>query len=441
MFLHFLYYFFKVLCASSVKLYYRITFFDRKNFDLPSGACIMTSNHPNTLIDAIITVAFVNRKSHFLANASLFKHPIMDWIWRKLWCIPIKRKKDNIAHINNDDSFEACDTFLSNGGLLFIAPEGTSHNERHVRAFRPGTAKIALSAEAKNNFQLGITICCFGVTYEKPWRFRSAAYVRAAAPIKVADYREQYEKNPDAAIDALTQVIENQTRTITVDASDVKQDHLLGKVEQLIESNFWEEKGRALSPSERFSTAQKTVKTMQQLQANAPETYTFFENTIQQYFNLLKQNRLTEKAVATTKGSWFVTILLAIVNFPFFLVGFLCNILPYTIVELIWRKLRLEAYEATVRICSGVLVFPFCYWLSIRFLADWIHLPFLGVLFWTLAIFLGIFAWNYIEFLQFDMARFRLRFLKKDVLQTIKTQRQNALEALKIMSSTNSNSF
>lgn len=431
MLLRLFYYFLKYTSIFLGHLYYKITFFNKEKFQLPKGACIMTSNHPNTLIDVVLSVPYVNRRSHFLANAGLFKHPFFNWMWRKLWCIPIKRRKDKVESINNDDSFEACDKFLSEGGLLFIAPEGTSYNERHLREFRPGTAKIALSAEAKNDFKLGLSICCFGVTYEKPWRFRSHAFVNAAAPIVVADYREAYEKDPEATINILTQVIENQTRNIIVDAADLAQDHLLDKIEQLNESNFWEQKGRFLSPKERFNTAQRLATQLKTQQNTAPSEYALMESEVNQYFSSLKENRLSEKAVASifADNSWWMVLLLTLFNFPFFLIGLLCNLLPYSIIEGIWRKLKLDGYEATVRIgLGGLIVFPLCYWLSGRLLHHYLPIPYIGLLFWFLAISLGIFAWNYMEFVQFHVARLRFIYLDNDLRQKIITAREKALK-------------
>jgi glycerol-3-phosphate O-acyltransferase / dihydroxyacetone phosphate acyltransferase len=434
MFLRLFYYFLKYTSILLVHLYYKITFLNKEKFQLPAGACIMTSNHPNTLIDVFLSVPFINRRSHFLANASLFKHPFFNWMWRKLWCIPIKRRKDKVDGINNQDSFEACDQFLSSGGLLFIAPEGTSYNERHLREFRPGTAKIALSAEAKNDFKLGLKICCFGVTYEKPWRFRSHAYANAAAPIVVADYRQVYEKDPETAIDILTQVIENQTRSIVVDAADLAQDHLLGKIEQLNESIFWEQKGRFFSPKERFDTAQQLATQLKTQQHTAPSEYALMESTVNQYFSNLKENRLSEKAIASifADNSWWMVLLLTLFNFPFFLLGFLCNLLPYSIIEGLWRKLKLDGYEATVRITlGGLIIFPLCYWWSGRLLHHYLPIPYIGLLFWFLAISLGIFAWNYIEFIQFHAARLRFIYLDNDLRQKIMGAREKALHEIK----------
>jgi hypothetical protein len=158
------------------------------------------------------------------------------------------------------------------------------------------------------------------------------------------------------------------------------------------------------------------------------------ENAVNQYFNRLKENRLSEKAVASifADNSWWMVLLLALFNFPFFLIGLLCNLLPYSIIEAIWRKLKLTAYEATIRLgLGGLIVFPLCYWLSVRLLHHYLPIPYIGLLFWFLAISLGVFAWNYVEFVQFHTARLRFIYLDADLRQKIMTARENALQEMK----------
>ena len=107
-----------------------------------------------------------NRQVAFLANASLFASSFANWFLSQ-YCVPIQRKTDVAnKNVDNDKSFERCDAFLSNGGCLYIAPEGTSDMERRLRPIKTGTARIALSAEAKNAFQLGLKIIPVGLTYD-----------------------------------------------------------------------------------------------------------------------------------------------------------------------------------------------------------------------------------------------------------------------------------
>lgn len=432
MLLRLFYYFLKLLCPILVHTYYRITFLQKENFKLPKGACIMTSNHPNTLIDVLMSVPFVNRRSHFLANAGLFKKPFFDWLWRTFWCIPIKRRQDNVAHIDNEDSFAACDEFLTGGGLLFIAPEGTSHNERHVRGFKPGTARIAFSAEAKNGFKLGLHICCFGVSYEKPWRFRSNAYVLGASPIRVADYKEDYLKNPEAAIDSLTKLIENQTRSIVIDAADLSQDQLLSKIEMLNDTELKNDKIQ-LSPHQRFERAQRWAMELKALSLEQKSTFEAMSERINSYFEQLDEYKLTDETVGSTQFN-IISILYLILFLPLFLLGTLVNVMPYGLTELLWQKLKLEGYEATVRIVAGgLIILPICYTIEINWLRLYIDFPFFSLAFWLVGIFSGIFAWNYWQQLKTSITQIRYKMFINEKVK-LKAMRAKSIEILGFLS-------
>jgi glycerol-3-phosphate O-acyltransferase / dihydroxyacetone phosphate acyltransferase len=429
MLLRLFYYFLKVLCPILVHIYYRITFLQQAHFKLPKGACIMTSNHPNTLIDVMMSVPFVNRKSHFLANAGLFKKPFFDWLWRTLWCIPIKRRQDNVAHIDNDDSFAACDAFLTKGGLLFIAPEGTSFNERHVRAFKPGTARIAFSAEAANNFQLGLHICCFGVTYERPWRFRSRAYVQGAAPIKVSDFKALYLEDSEKAIRILTQKIEETTSRLVVDAENREQDQLLGRLEAIHDSEMKLQKVK-LSPTERLARAQRWAKELSLFAKGNQNSFDIIRTQIENYFASLDENKLIDEAVAFPTFS-VKLLLIGLLLLPIALIGCLINILPYGLTEWLWQKMKLEGYEATVRIVAGgLIILPICYTLEINLLSIYFTMPFLNLTFWFMGIFSGIIAWEYWQNIKIIVAKILIQLRPKTKTQ-LNEQRNQIIYDLK----------
>lgn len=424
------YYYLYVTSRIIVQIYYRTTFLSKEHFKLPKGALIMTSNHPNTLIDPMATVAFVNRESHFLANAGLFKMPIMDWLLRKMWCIPIKRRKDDVNHISNDTSFEACDKFLTNGGMLFIAPEGSSYNERHVRDFRPGTAKIAFSAEALNDFKLGLHICCFGLSYERPYRFRSRLFVNAAAPIRVADYRDMYEKDPDVAIDFLTQVIENQTRVLVTDATNFEQDRLAAKIEIIADTPSLKQKNNWIEGEIRLKRSQAIVANLKKMSA---QKYEQLQQTTFKYFNQLDVVKISHESLTENGINPVIATVMLVIGFPFFIIGLLINALPLLVIEGIWHKFGaiLKDYEATFRAgFGGWFIVPICYGIMVHFLGEWIDFPFFGVFFWIFAVILGIFAWNYAIFFKHLSQRYYAMRISEQEKQNLLEQRSQVLTQL-----------
>ena len=434
------YYILKRIGILLAHVYYRITFVNRSNFKMPDGPCIMTINHPNTMMDIISIVPFISRYTHFLANAGLFVNPIINRILRKLWCIPIKRKSDTGSNVNNEDSFSECIRFLSGGGLLLIAPEGSSRNERHVRPFRTGTALIALRTEAENNFNLGLKICPFGVTYDRPWQFRSRIYVNAGKHVNVAAYRQTYSENPELAIALLTAELEEKTRAMTVDTEDKTQEKLLSRLEILSNTSHFEDNGKWLNGLQRFQNAQKLSKKLKELRNAQPESYETLEKRTASYFAKLRQLKISDYAMVLSKepsATWSKAVFI-LLGLPFFVLGFLLNLIPALLTELTWRMMRLEDYEATIRVVLGGLIFfPLSYGFCTAMLGGYFDLPFFGIIYWTVSILLGIFAWDYFRTVGLFMKMFRIKFMRNNLLiDLLKSKSEIGLE--KFLQSDNS---
>ena len=150
----FTYRFLQGLAIVSLKTYFRKIVYLNPQYLKERGPLVVLCNHPNTVVDPLIAVMYVRQTCFLLANYGLFKNPIVGAILRTLFCIPVKRTQDVVdgAIRNNDDAFSECRAHLTARSSLFIAPEGSSFTERHIREFKTGTARIVMEAESKANF-------------------------------------------------------------------------------------------------------------------------------------------------------------------------------------------------------------------------------------------------------------------------------------------------
>ena len=244
MLLNLLYDFLKIVVLLILRIFYPYTTVINKDglkFDHPT---IVVSNHPNTLLDAVGVAARVKKRLFFLANASLFAHPVANWLLNRLYCIPIMRKEDaEKKKVNNNESFQRSFDHLAGGGSMYIAPEGSSFMERRLRPIKSGTARIALGAEADNGWNIGVTILPIGLTYSDPHKFGTRLVFNVGAAIPVGDYREDFEKDPLKATTSLTQLLQNRMQSLITNTIDDEEDELLRKLEtiDLSESNNLEQ--------------------------------------------------------------------------------------------------------------------------------------------------------------------------------------------------------
>ncbi|NUO02509.1 MAG: 1-acyl-sn-glycerol-3-phosphate acyltransferase, partial [Saprospiraceae bacterium] len=373
-FLSALYRFLKIIARIAIRIYYpRTTIINRAglHFDNPA---IVVSNHPNTLLDVLLSASRIHRQVCFLANAGLFKTPFTDWLFSTLYCIPIERYDDTGGKpLNNADAFARCDAFLSAGGALFIAPEGNSWMERRMQKLKTGTARIAFSAENKNNFALGLMIHPIGLTYEDPQRFGSRVLVNVGEPVRIADFQEDYAANPIEAVRKLTAFLEARMRALTIDTADEEEDQLLRVLERVQRNDHPE-----WTNEQHFLQTQAVLKSLRAQQQDAPEAFAVFRHQALEYRQLLDQHRLTDRALVARRRPYagllrWLQIPLAILGLPVFLYGWINHLLPAGIPVLLKRKLKLyPGYDGTVKLMAGIFSFPLFYWLQSEAVEAWV---------------------------------------------------------------------
>ena len=95
-----------------------------------SGA-ILLGNH-QSFLDPILVGLPMRRPVSFVARDSLFRVPVIGWILRNTYVIPIKREAAST------DSFRASLQRLQEGYLLGIFPEGTRSSGMNLGTIKPG---------------------------------------------------------------------------------------------------------------------------------------------------------------------------------------------------------------------------------------------------------------------------------------------------------------
>ncbi|MBS3758322.1 MAG: 1-acyl-sn-glycerol-3-phosphate acyltransferase [Desulfobacterales bacterium] len=170
-----------------------------------SGPVILAANHPTSVLDAILLATQTHRQIHFLAKSGLFKNRMITALLHRLGAIPVYRAREVEAHdTKNVDVFEEVYRLFERGGCLGLFPEGENSPAGKVIELRTGGARMALGAEARNGYQLGLRIVPVGLNFEHRELFMSAVLLRFGTPFRVADYEELNRQDPSAAMRQLT---------------------------------------------------------------------------------------------------------------------------------------------------------------------------------------------------------------------------------------------
>lgn len=102
----------------------------------PEKGGLLLVNH-QSFLDPLLVGVMLNRPVSYLARDSLFRVPVLGWILRTTYVIPISRESAR------GGSIRTAVERLERGFLVGIFPEGTRTAESDVGRFRPGFLAIA----------------------------------------------------------------------------------------------------------------------------------------------------------------------------------------------------------------------------------------------------------------------------------------------------------
>jgi 1-acyl-sn-glycerol-3-phosphate acyltransferase len=176
-----------------LKLYCRVAlwFYFRQwkifyHHPVPDGPVLFIANHPNAFLDALLIACSTHRKLWFLGRASVFEKAWARTILSRLRMSPLYRFRDGFGTLRKNEAIiDWCVDLLTQGESLLIFAEG-NHNPRHtLLPLQKGFARMALTAEEKNHFQLNVCLVPVGIYYESHTGFRSRVLVQFGKPVSV----------------------------------------------------------------------------------------------------------------------------------------------------------------------------------------------------------------------------------------------------------------
>ncbi|MBI3072241.1 MAG: 1-acyl-sn-glycerol-3-phosphate acyltransferase [Deltaproteobacteria bacterium] len=323
--------------------------------DEGAGAVIFVGNHPNSLIDPVLMIAFSGRIMHFAAKDTLFQSRLLRLFLRPLGAVPVARRADHAdgaTALANDLAFESMWGVLAKGRAIGVFPEGLSHDGAEIARLKTGAARIALGFAARHpDAPLRIVPC--GLTYVRRKRFRSRALIQFGAPLSIdAERSAAFAKDDRDAVRSLTADIETALRALTVNAPDWETLRVLDGVRRLYQPPNVSLPDR-VELQRRFTTVYQTVK-------NEPIVADLFAR-VAAYIDRLRESGLTDRDLRRTAAprdaAWRVLrhLVLILVWVPLALPGAVLNA-PVGILA-VWAGQNLTPRKdviATTKLIAGL---------------------------------------------------------------------------------------
>ncbi len=349
----------------------------------PKAPILLLSNHPNTFMDPIVIAVFLQRRVHFLAAGKWFNLPLGKWLFPKFNMIPVYRKVDDPTQMKrNEETFDTCFEHLEKNGMILIFPEGISTTERRIKHLKSGSARIALGAEARNDYKLGVKVVTVGLNYSAPDSFRSELHIKIDPPIDAAKYANSHKADAFKAVHELTNEVRDNLQKQVIAIDDEHVDVLVKNIEDIYKGRIAKELGISRRDKEEVFNLTKTmIEVVNHYTEKDPQRVKAVKKKIDDYMEELDRLGLNDGVVGGSgkKKSLFLANVLnvfyVILGLPLYLYGLINNFIPYRIPGFIAKKYveRIE-FRGPIMMVAGIFSFSIFYtaqiWLAAVFLPN-----------------------------------------------------------------------
>jgi 1-acyl-sn-glycerol-3-phosphate acyltransferase len=371
------------------------------------GPLIIAANHPGSVLDAVLLSTQVPRPIRYLARSGLFRMPVFAGLFRSLGAIPVYRPHETAdASERNRVTFSRVYEHLDRGGCIGIFPEGRNSTWAQVGQLRKGVARMALGTEERHDFSLGLVIVPVGINHDRRELLTSDALLRFGRPIRVADFRQAYRDDPEAAVQALTdevqqalrrqalhvadrrlsQMVEDLEAALSPQLAGLHEDEAEAEAEDVGSNVFkrwtwkllrWyhrssEAKGKALE--QRILSRNLISTVLSRALETEPRAVVTLRNHLERYKDHLAQTQMRDALAQSfdhpVRERWvrLKMTVFAVVMAPVALFGFVHNVLPYLVTKLLPRVFADDAIRTAAYFGIGVVAFLssyglFAYWL------------------------------------------------------------------------------
>jgi 1-acyl-sn-glycerol-3-phosphate acyltransferase len=379
------------LVGTGLKFFYKKIHVVDKHKIPKDKPIILVPNHQNSFMDALLVTTTVYKTTSFLTRAQAFESKFMDWFLRSLNLLPVYRVRDGMSNIQkNNEIFETCIKYLSNNEAVLVFAEANHDLRRRLRPFSKGFTRIAFDAEIQNSWDLDLYIQPVGVNYSDHQNSRNEVRVVFGDPIKVSNYRKEYEEDERSAANSLKNKTSDNLKPLIMHVPKLDQYPLM-KI--------------ALDEMEPDRARLSNNEYMNYLVENAEERQTEELVSDAEYIlEAAEKHELSVRALSDIKLPKLKRILFA----PLYFLVWLNGIIPYQPARyIIKNKIEDKAFDVSIKFVLGLFLFPIFY-LLVTCLLLIFGIP-------------AIWAWGYFIFSLFTSIMFKS---SNEVLRRLKQKKK-----------------
>ncbi len=194
------------------------------------GPVIFAVNHPNTVLDALLTACFSPRKPWFMARGDVFNNKFLAGLFRVMRMLPVFREKDGTAAVKkNTEVFSLASRIIAKGDSLILFPEGSHNRQWKIRDLRRGLSRIAQESVERNPELMVVPV---GITYFDPMYSFSDVLIQFGDPILAKDFLTK-DDHPVQQQNALIKEVGKQLEELTLHIGNADYEDIYNRVKFL----------------------------------------------------------------------------------------------------------------------------------------------------------------------------------------------------------------
>lgn len=335
--------------------------------NIPRGQpVIFASNHPNALSDILSLVCAAPQQVVWMGRASLFKARWAIPFLRFLKIIPVYRIRDGKDTLKgNEASFETALGILKQNGALGLYPEAAHSGKRVMLAHKKAIPRMVFLAGEKSGDTMNIQIVPVGIHYDQYFHFGRRLLISFGKPLPSAGYYPLYRQNPHQATLRLRDDIYNAILPLVLNYQSDTHYEGFEAVREIAGKSFARAQGLAGTLRGQLHADQALAARLDSLAADHPREATQLAGKATQlrldFRNLKLRSWLCDHSEENKSKAWLSTLLL-LATFPFFLQGWVFNIIPFAgLGKGIKGRIKDPVWFSTFTFGLGIVVFPLFY--------------------------------------------------------------------------------
>ena len=331
------------------------------------GAIIFAPNHTNTLMDALVILAYNHGPKVFVARADIFKNRKLAKILTFMKIMPIMRQRDGISAVKkNQETIDKAVDVLKDKIPFCIFPEGTHQAKFSSLPLSKGIFKIAFQTHEQMP-DVPLYIVPVGVRYGDFFRFRSTVRMEFGKPINVGEFIAANDQlTPQEQMNSMRKLLaERLHATIFHIPNDEDYNatfEVCNAVEPFeIEGLLKDKAYKNMDSLEvQFQANNKTLKRIETLKQSDPEKAKELLELGKEAYKLRKKKGIDTESASVKKPlvSRLGRILLTLVTLPYTIPASVLASPVVGICQFIFTKLKDPAFRNSVRFVMNLVVWP-----------------------------------------------------------------------------------